>query len=161
MKAILRYDSGSGSGFASERLAQYAQVEPQGPISYGNILASLDNFLADLNSSVVVASRVNAKWMSVVMGDFNMPPGSLEYQALVGAPDYHTGSVAAHDLLVDAWTAGGHGLDDGPTWVDERVEKRLDYVFLSPGLVSRLRRCWVDSKALGSDHQPVWIEIDA
>ena len=39
----------------------------------------LENFLADLSKSVEVSKRVNAKWMTVVMGDFN-PRLEWDYQ---------------------------------------------------------------------------------
>ena len=39
----------------------------------------LDSFLADLKKAVEVARRVNAKWMTVVLGDFH-PGIEMEYQ---------------------------------------------------------------------------------
>lgn len=39
----------------------------------------VENFLNDLNKAVEVAKRVNAKWMTVVMGDFN-PRLEWDYQ---------------------------------------------------------------------------------
>ncbi len=39
----------------------------------------LDSFLGDLKKAVVVAQRVNAKWMTVVLGDFH-PGIEMEYQ---------------------------------------------------------------------------------
>ncbi len=44
-----------------------------------------------------------------------------------------------------------HGLHAG---------QRIDYCFLSTPLLPRLRRCWIDEDAAGSDHQPVWTELD-
>ena len=38
--------------------------------------------------------------------------------------------------------------------------RRIDYCFLSPALAARVRSCWVDMEAQGSDHQPLWVEID-
>ncbi len=38
---------------------------------------------------------------------------------------------------------------------------RLDYCFLTPGLARRVREAWVDAEAEGSDHRPVWVELDA
>ncbi len=96
----------------------------------------------------------------VVMGDFNMLPGSAEYLTVVGEPDHHTGWVPSADRLVDARIATGHALEDGPTWADDEVAVRIDYVFVSAGLGRSVRGCWVDDEAIGSDHQPVWAELD-
>jgi hydroxypyruvate isomerase len=41
--------------------------------------AMVDNFLADLRVAVDVAKRVNAKWMTIVLGDFN-PRLEWDYQ---------------------------------------------------------------------------------
>ncbi|MDD9980314.1 MAG: hypothetical protein OXU81_02975 [Gammaproteobacteria bacterium] len=40
------------------------------------------------------------------------------------------------------------------------VPVRLDYCFVSAGLKDRIRTVRVDSDAVGSDHQPVWMDID-
>ena len=37
---------------------------------------------------------------------------------------------------------------------------RLDYAFVSAGLADRIRDARIDNEAVGSDHQPVWVEID-
>ena len=36
----------------------------------------------------------------------------------------------------------------------------LDHAFITSDLVDRVKSAWVDSAAVGSDHQPVWFEID-
>jgi endonuclease/exonuclease/phosphatase family metal-dependent hydrolase len=40
------------------------------------------------------------------------------------------------------------------------ISARLDYCFLTPELAIRAKSSWVDRDATGSDHQPVWIELD-
>ena len=36
----------------------------------------------------------------------------------------------------------------------------LDYCFVSPSMAGRVRSSHVDMDAAGSDHQPVWVDID-
>jgi exonuclease III len=36
----------------------------------------------------------------------------------------------------------------------------LDYCFVSSSLRHQIKNCWIDEQAQGSDHQPVWVEID-
>ncbi len=92
----------------------------------------------------------------VLMGDFNAEPDSEVYARL-------TRPEAGG--LVDAWAAAGNEASGVITWspypgaVTDR-EMRLDHCFLSPELDGRVRRAWVDRQALGSDHYPIWVEID-
>lgn len=91
---------------------------------------------------------------AVLLGDFNAEPQSEEYARLTRAGGF-----------VDAWAAAGNDPAGVITWspypgaVPNR-EMRLDYCFLSPGLAGRVRSAWVDRAALGSDHYPVWVDID-
>jgi exonuclease III len=41
----------------------------------------------------------------------------------------------------------------------EDAPARLDYAFVSASLRDRIRSCWVDCHANGSDHQPLWMEL--
>lgn len=98
----------------------------------------------------------------IVLGDFNMLPGSPEYVELAGRPDHEFGMPLTADLAVDvAQRLDTPGL---VTWVDpERPDdvsrhKRIDYVFTSASLAGSLKRLWVDRQAVGSDHLPVWLE---
>ena len=100
----------------------------------------------------------------VVMGDFNMLPGSPEYQAVTGTPDHEFGVapvVARHAVDAGALPVG----DTAPTCVnledpaDATRHKRLDYCFVHPLLASRVKALRVDSAAIGSDHKPVWLEF--
>lgn len=95
----------------------------------------------------------------ILLGDFNMTPGSPEYELLVGGVDYAEGRLRVAHHPVDA-----SRIDDGETvsWVDsKRPERRgrLDYCFVSAGLAPRVRKAWIDSDSTGSDHQPVWVEM--
>lgn len=100
----------------------------------------------------------------MLMGDFNMLPGSAEHVGLVGCVDHEFGMplVASRPVDAAAWITQG---EPSTTWLDpvrprdENRRKRIDYCFASAGLAGRLKSSWVDSKAEGSDHQPVWIEL--
>lgn len=99
----------------------------------------------------------------VLMGDFNMEPESPEYIACVGRKDALYGRTAHLGTPIDALDAMGWYGSDRYSWVDARDRGRhmhLDYCFISCGLQSRLRSARVDMDAAGSDHFPVWIEID-
>ncbi|TIQ48206.1 endonuclease/exonuclease/phosphatase family protein [Mesorhizobium sp.] len=99
----------------------------------------------------------------IVMGDFNMLPGSPEYVELAGRPDHEFGMPLTADLAVDV--AQRLDVADLVTWVDpERPEeesrhKCIDYVFTSASLAGSLKRLWTDRQARGSDHLPVWVEL--
>lgn len=102
----------------------------------------------------------------VLVGDFNMLAGSPEYVELTGAPDHEFGQPVTANLAVDAAARLGASGDDVATWVDPvRPQdasryKRIDYIFSSASLAGRLKRLWVDAKAVGSDHRPVWLELE-
>ena len=97
---------------------------------------------------------------AVVLGDFNMLPGSGEYDDLVGIEDYYRHRTITGDRLVDTWTLMGHDLADGVTWRDGDIAVKLDYVFVTPGLAPGVVATHIDVSAVGSDHQPVWMQFD-
>src|SRR5690606_27365249 len=100
----------------------------------------------------------------VLMGDFNMLPGSDEYVDLVGRTDFWAGVPLVVSRPVDA--APRVSTEPATTWVepkepqDQRHWKRIDYVFTSAGLTKHVRSSRVDAEAVGSDHLPLWVEID-
>ena len=101
----------------------------------------------------------------VVMGDFNMLPFSPEYHAVTGLPDHEFGAPPRTTLhAVDAGTLPGG--DKRPTCVnlddpaDASRHKRLDYCFVHPLLASHVKSVRVDVDAHGSDHKPVWLELE-
>ena len=66
---------------------------------------------------------------------------------------------------MDAWVSAGHGEDEGvtcPTCPENKTphDMRLDYLFVSPHLADRIKSTEIDNDAQGSDHQPVWVELD-
>jgi endonuclease/exonuclease/phosphatase family metal-dependent hydrolase len=102
----------------------------------------------------------------LVAGDFNMLAGSPEHVALCGSPDHEFGLAVTADLFVDAAARLGVSGDDLVTWVDPQRpqdagrHKRIDYIFSSASLAGGLERLWVDTEAAGSDHKPVWLELE-
>lgn len=101
----------------------------------------------------------------VLMGDFNFSPGSPEYLEVTGVPDVEFGIVPRAALPVDAATLGSSQAEGRITWIDPKrpndPERRrcLDYCFTYAGLAPRVKRCWIDEEAVGSDHRPVWLEL--
>jgi len=103
---------------------------------------------------------------AILMGDFNLRPGSPEYEVLVGPKDsdFGYGRVDVSHRLIDAWVATGHAEDEGitfPAAPEQGYDQgyRIDYLFTTLGLAPRLKACWIDDAAPGSDHQPVWVEM--
>lgn len=94
---------------------------------------------------------------ALILGDFNMVPGSAPYVRMITAQ-------AGDHTIVDSWKAAGYRARDGFTYpLDEarygRPGIKLDYIFLTDDLAQGVERAWIDNDALGSDHQPYWIEI--
>jgi endonuclease/exonuclease/phosphatase family metal-dependent hydrolase len=97
---------------------------------------------------------------TIIMGDFNFEPDSTEYTLMVGPLSEYGGRVTNPEGFVDAWVAAGHEENEGTTADIHGRPVRLDYMFLSPWLANRIVDCRIDSDAVGSDHQPVWLELD-
>jgi len=94
---------------------------------------------------------------AMLMGDFNFEWSSPEYDRVVGPPTARFGRLNRLTGFVDAWVAAGHGENTGATISSGQ---RIDFCFVSSALASRIRSCRVDDDAVGSDHQPVWVETD-
>ena len=96
---------------------------------------------------------------AIVLGDFNMEPGSPEYEIIM--------STVTDDgvaLLTDIWARKNPGRNvltwhPKPGRPDDRQGDMLDYCCLTPDLVNFTKSSWVDEQADGSDHQPVWVEF--
>jgi endonuclease/exonuclease/phosphatase family metal-dependent hydrolase len=126
------------------------------------------NFIAE-GGSLTCASQDGSRELPlpddfVVMGDFNMVPGSDEYIAAVGRPDRYYGRSLRANQFVDALDRVGALSTDSYSWAEPpgegTVRMHLDYGFINAGLVPRLRSAFVDNAASGSDHFPVWLEIE-
>ncbi|MDK4739380.1 endonuclease/exonuclease/phosphatase family protein [Rhizobium sp. CNPSo 3464] len=99
----------------------------------------------------------------ILMGDFNMVPESPEYCALAGLKDAFYGRMPRFDVPTDALDVVGALKPEAYSWMDPKDRNKrmhLDYCFISCGLSDRLRSAHVDIDAEGSDHFPVWVEID-
>ena len=97
---------------------------------------------------------------AILLGDFNMEPDSAEYERIVGPVSPYGGRITNPAGFVDAWVETGNAIEAGPTAEVKSVPARLDSCVVSAGLKGRIRAVRVDSDAVGSDHQPVWMEID-
>ena len=97
---------------------------------------------------------------AIFLGDFNMEPGSEEYERIAGPASPYGGRITNPEGFVDAWVEAGNAIDAGATAEVQGRPARLDYCFVSAGLKDRIRTVDVDADAVGSDHQPVWMEID-
>ena len=100
---------------------------------------------------------------AIWMGDFNSLPGSPEYSTIVGPEDPLYSHVLNTDRLADSWTAAGHARDERASYPDNEEgmgDMHFDYCFVSASLANRVRGSRIDMDATGSDHQPVWVEID-
>ena len=89
-----------------------------------------------------------------------MEPDSGEYERFVGPMSRYGGRITNPEGFVDAWVEAGNAVDAEPTAEVNDRPVRLDYCFVSAGLKDRIRAVRVDRDAVGSDHQPVWTEID-
>lgn len=99
----------------------------------------------------------------LLMGDFNMVPGSPEYVEMAGRGDYFYGRPARAGFPTDALARLGRLTAESYSWIDAKnpsERKHLDYCFVSPGLVPRMKDAFIDVDATGSDHLPIWIELD-
>ena len=145
-------------------------------LSAATRLPQIDTLLAIHANAVregppVSGSGLSAEWTqdgmpppmprdAILLGDFNMEPDSQEYERIVGPVSPYGGRITNPEGFVDAWVEAGNAVDAGPTAEVRGRPARLDYCFVSAGLRDRIRTVRVDSDAVGSDHQPVRMEID-
>ena len=94
---------------------------------------------------------------ALLMGDFNFDWSAPEYDRIVGPLSPRYGRLNRLTGFVDAWVAAGHREDEGATI---EAGRRIDFCFVSSALADRVQSCRIDARAVGSDHQPVWVEMD-
>jgi endonuclease/exonuclease/phosphatase family metal-dependent hydrolase len=94
---------------------------------------------------------------AMLMGDFNFEWSAPEYDRVVGPLTEQFGRLNRLTGFVDAWVAAGHCENTGATISSGQ---RIDFCFVSAALAKRVRSCRIDDDAVGSDHQPVWVETD-
>jgi len=94
---------------------------------------------------------------AILMGDFNFTWRAPEYDRIVGPMSERYGRLNCRTGFVDAWVAAGHREDEGVTAGNG---KRIDFCFVTAALRGRVQAVDIDANATGSDHQPLWIDID-
>lgn len=97
---------------------------------------------------------------SILLGDFNMAPHEDAYAAMVGPDDPKYGRITDKDGYLDAWLVSGGDPEGGHTKFEAGGNRRIDYAFVSTDLADKVQSVRVDSDAMGSDHQPLWLEIE-
>ncbi len=93
---------------------------------------------------------------AVMMGDFNFKYFDLEYELVVGPHSPIYGRLPMRGGLMDGWVEAGQPEDSGAT----HYGRRVDHCFVSEDLRGNVRSAHIDTAAIGSDHQPLWVEID-
>ncbi|CAN0261643.1 unnamed protein product [Phaeothamnion confervicola] len=98
---------------------------------------------------------------ALFMGDFNLKVDSPLYDRLAG-PQSKYGRMGSIGGLVDAYVAAGNAEESGITCDSSESTplRRIDFCFVSSALAPKIKRAWVDNEAVGSDHQPIWTELD-
>ena len=94
---------------------------------------------------------------AILLGDFNFDWSAPEYDRIVGPLSPSYGRLNRSTGFVDAWVAAGHREAEGATIPAGR---RIDYCFVSASLAARVTGARIDAQARGSDHYPLWVEMD-
>jgi endonuclease/exonuclease/phosphatase family metal-dependent hydrolase len=94
---------------------------------------------------------------AILLGDFNFEWNAPEYDRIAGPLSQTYGRLNGIAGFVDAWVAAGNREDEGATI---GAGKRIDFCFVSSVLAGRVKACRIDREATGSDHQPLWVEMD-
>jgi endonuclease/exonuclease/phosphatase family metal-dependent hydrolase len=99
---------------------------------------------------------------AVLIGDFNAGPLSAEYDDLTGERNHIYGRLTEAESFADALTVAGLDEAEGVTFPGAGSEppQRLDHCFVSMDLVEAVKSARIDDTATGSDHQPVWVQLD-
>ncbi len=102
---------------------------------------------------------------AVYMGDFNLTPDSPLYTRLTGPYSADYGRMSHAGGLVDAFVVAGGKENDPKDWTCDtcnppQTHRRIDFCFVSTELRKCITKAWVDQKAQGSDHQPIFTELD-
>ncbi|HEY6630864.1 MAG TPA: endonuclease/exonuclease/phosphatase family protein [Rhizobiaceae bacterium] len=95
----------------------------------------------------------------VLMGDFNMDRFSPEYMLMVGEQDHASSGADPIDVY-----ALGEGLPEGAvSWIDDagpQDNRLIDFAFVERSLAGRVGKIRIDRDAKGSDHLPVWFDLE-
>ena len=99
----------------------------------------------------------------VLMGDMNFNTDSAEYDRVIGEWSQWHGRMVLSGGLADAWVAAGNDEASGDTipHPDPGVgPRRIDHCFLSARLAPFVTAARIGEAAMGSDHQPVFFDLD-
>jgi endonuclease/exonuclease/phosphatase family metal-dependent hydrolase len=95
---------------------------------------------------------------AILMGDLNCSYRSPEYTRFIGPLTPTHGRLNHREGFVDAWVAAGHDEAGGQTHPNN--PERIDHCFVTPDLTGRVTGCRIDNQASGSDHWPLWVELN-
>ena len=110
----------------------------------------------------------------VVCGDFNTAHTALDLKN-AKANEKNSGFLPEERAWLDTFVAAGYvdtfrlfEKEGGHyTWWDYRFKARdrnvgwrIDYFFVSGELAPKVRRAWIDDTVFGSDHCPIWLDLD-
>ncbi len=126
---------------------------------------------APVEGAAMTGSKLMEDWLpeglpaamprqALFMGDYNFEPDSAEYEMFTGPMSPYGGRVTNPEGFVDAWVSAGNTPQSGITASIKERGVRLDYFFLSTIIEDRINRVYIDNDAQGSDHQPVWMQLD-
>ena len=139
----------------------------RGPERLAYKLGYYDAFLAH-------AEDLRRRKPIVVCGDFNTAHTALDLKN-AKANEKTSGFLPEERAWLDRFTAAGYVdtfrmFEPGPdhyTWWDYRFKARdrnvgwrIDYFFVSEELRPKVKRAWIESSVMGSDHCPVGLELD-
>jgi endonuclease/exonuclease/phosphatase family metal-dependent hydrolase len=104
-------------------------------------------------------SSARAIWL----GDFNCEAGSQEHARICDQTPYHPGA-RYHDGFCDATAVAG--VERGGLYTHVKViagelrKRQLDHCFVTGEIAARVRSVHAATDQTGSDHFPLWVEID-
>ena len=137
------------------QIEKLIDIHRKGPFEGEPVCGDVEDTYWKLDEELPIAPN-----HSIIMGDFNCTPGTPEYTCMTGPVCDYGGRIINPELFIDAYVASGHEENEGHTSDVNAKLVRLDYIFLSTPLAQYIERCWIDYSATGSDHQPVWLELD-
>ena len=86
-----------------------------------------------------------------------LPPASFSVTSTSGRDARSMSQPSAlrepHSSMHGPWRRPG-------TMAHPRTETRIDQAWVTRDLARHVRFAWVDAQPVGSDHQPVWLEMD-
>ena len=91
---------------------------------------------------------------SLLLGDFNFCLDDEDYKYLT-EPQTDRGTQ-----LFDAWPLAKSQTDDRSTCVEDDEWMTIDFLFVTKNLIPTINSAYTDHSIIGSDHFPIYFEID-